>query len=82
MQISDENLHHVRELMDEVFGAENFVRLITFRDDSQFGSSTALGVESSIICFGMRRDADRSKYRQLYSAKALAEDIGQRVTTP
>ena len=24
MQISDENLHHVRELMDEVFGTENF----------------------------------------------------------
>ncbi len=28
VQISDENLHHVRELMDEVFGAENFVALI------------------------------------------------------
>ena len=25
VQISDENLHHVRELMDEIFGAENFV---------------------------------------------------------
>ena len=25
VQISDENLHHVRELMDEVFGADNFV---------------------------------------------------------
>ena len=25
VQISDENLHHVREVMDEVFGAENFV---------------------------------------------------------
>jgi adenine-specific DNA-methyltransferase len=27
MQISDENLHHVREVMDEVFGAENFCGL-------------------------------------------------------
>ena len=25
VQISDENLHHVRELMDEVFGANNVV---------------------------------------------------------
>ena len=25
VQISDENLHHVREVMDEVFGHENFV---------------------------------------------------------
>jgi adenine-specific DNA-methyltransferase len=31
VQISDENLHHVRELMDEVFGAENYVGQIAFR---------------------------------------------------
>ena len=30
VQISDENLHHVRELMDEVLGAENFCALIVF----------------------------------------------------
>ena len=30
VQISDENLHHVREVMDEVFGAENFVAVIAF----------------------------------------------------
>ena len=30
VQISDDNLHHVREVMDEVFGEENFVSLITF----------------------------------------------------
>ena len=30
MQISDENVHLVRCLLDEVFGAENFVSLITF----------------------------------------------------
>jgi adenine-specific DNA-methyltransferase len=29
VQISDENVHHVRELMDEVFGVGNFVSLIT-----------------------------------------------------
>jgi len=31
VQISDENVHHVRELMDEVFGVENFVSIIPFR---------------------------------------------------
>ncbi len=30
VQISDENVHHVRELMDEVFGASNFAALICF----------------------------------------------------
>ena len=29
VQISDENVHLVRSLMDEVFGSENFVSLIT-----------------------------------------------------
>ncbi|MGH2368848.1 MAG: DNA methyltransferase, partial [Chloroflexota bacterium] len=27
VQISDENLHHVRELMDEIFGSKNFVSI-------------------------------------------------------
>jgi adenine-specific DNA-methyltransferase len=31
VQISDENIHHVRELLDEIFGAENFAALIPFR---------------------------------------------------
>ena len=30
VQISDENLHHVRELMDEVFGPENICSIISF----------------------------------------------------
>src|SRR5207253_7290107 len=30
VQISDENIHHVREIMDEVFGTANFAALIVF----------------------------------------------------
>ncbi|QOV21981.1 site-specific DNA-methyltransferase [Anabaenopsis elenkinii] len=30
VQISDENVHHVRELMDEVFGSDNFSGMINF----------------------------------------------------
>src|SRR5207237_7730925 len=30
VQISDENIHHVRELMDEAFGSKNFIGLIAF----------------------------------------------------
>src|SRR6185436_11640544 len=29
VQISDENLHHLREVMDEIFGAENAIATIT-----------------------------------------------------
>jgi adenine-specific DNA-methyltransferase len=45
VQISDENLHHVRELMDEVFGSENAVSIIAF------GFSLLLAIISS----GMRK---------------------------
>lgn len=30
VQISDENLHHVREVFDDVFGSENFAGLLSF----------------------------------------------------
>jgi adenine-specific DNA-methyltransferase len=31
VQISDENVHHVKEILDEIFGPENFVVLICYR---------------------------------------------------
>jgi adenine-specific DNA-methyltransferase len=34
VQISDENAHHVREIMDDVFGRKNFVNLVTFAKTS------------------------------------------------
>ena len=45
VQIGDENVHLVRSLMDEVFGAENFVSLITFVTTT--GVSEAATVPSS-----------------------------------
>ncbi|MDP2052959.1 MAG: DNA methyltransferase, partial [Acidobacteriota bacterium] len=41
VQISDENLHHVRELLDEVFGVENFCGQITFQKTSSANSPQA-----------------------------------------
>src|SRR5437899_12687525 len=38
VQISDANLHHVRELMDEVFGENNFISVIAFSKTSGFES--------------------------------------------
>ena len=34
VQISNENLHHVREICDEVFGLKNFCSVINFRKTS------------------------------------------------
>ena len=64
VQISDENLHHVRELMDEVFGAENFVNQITFL---RGGAQTAgLGLPSnSDFLLWFARDVERLKRREV-----------------
>ena len=40
VQISDENVHHVREVLDAVFGEENFVSQISFQTTSGFDSNT------------------------------------------
>ncbi len=39
VQISDENVHLVRCLMDEVFGSGNFVSLVTFKKTTSEGAS-------------------------------------------
>ncbi len=39
VQISDENVHLVRSLMDEVFGSGNFVSLISFRTSTPLSSN-------------------------------------------
>ena len=41
VQISDENVHRVRSLMDEVFGSENFVSLITYRTTTGMSQKSA-----------------------------------------
>src|SRR5690606_12311257 len=38
VQISNENVHHVREILDEVFGVENFVTDIFYQKTTGAGS--------------------------------------------
>ncbi|PYR95011.1 MAG: site-specific DNA-methyltransferase [Acidobacteria bacterium] len=72
VQISDENLHHVRELMDEVFGAENFAGIIAFKKASSQTSELLTSTSDFLLWYG--RDRSRVKYRQLYLDKALGEE--------
>lgn len=78
VQIGYENMHLVRCLMDEVFGAENFVSLITFRTTTNLVGNY-LGRNSDFLLF-YARDIDHLKYRQLYTPRTLADDIGSRYT--
>lgn len=64
VQISDENVHHVRELMEDVYGAENFVSLITFQKTSGFETRTIPTLGDFILWYA--RDKERIKVRKLY----------------
>lgn len=69
MQISDENLHLVRNIMDEVFGSENLFALITFKKTSPLGSVGLAGVSDYIIWYA--KDKEKIKYRQLFEDKGI-----------
>ena len=68
VQISDDNVHHVRELMDEIFEPENFLSAIAFVKTTSSTSTDLSSVYDQVIWYG--RDVERTKYRQLFSAKA------------
>ena len=72
VQIGDENVHRVRCIMDEVFGAENFVAQITCKVTS--GTQQKMGprrISDFILWYS--RDRERGKFRRLYVEKILGE---------
>ncbi len=62
VQISDENLHHVREIMDEVFGPENFVSLIAFKKGLGYSEKFIPSVYDYLIVYA--KDKTQQKYRK------------------
>jgi len=74
VQISDENVHLVRSLMDEVFGSENFFSLITFKKTLPLGSTGLPGISDYIIWYA--KDKEKIKYRQLFSSKPIGQGTG------
>jgi adenine-specific DNA-methyltransferase len=70
VQISDENMHRVRTLLDEVFGEANFASLITFRKKMMpMGSDVTEGVSDYLIWYAKNRAAIKS--RPLFYEKGL-----------
>lgn len=67
VQISDENVHLVRNLLDEVFGVENFVSLITFVKTSSATSGYLPTTNDYLIWYA--NDKKQLKYRKLWRMK-------------
>ena len=67
VQISDENVHLVRNLMDEVFGGENFVSQIVYSKTAGFATNTIGNVADYIVWYA--KDSECVKVRKLYTEK-------------
>jgi adenine-specific DNA-methyltransferase len=72
VQIGDENVHRVRALLDEVFGAENFVSEIIVTKTGGRSARYLANVSDVILWFA--RDADKMKYRKPLTVKGLEDD--------
>ena len=74
VQISDENVHLVRNLMDEVFDTKNFVALIPFRKKTMpLGAKYLERMFDFIIWYSKR--PQELKYRQLYQEQDIQGDF-------
>jgi adenine-specific DNA-methyltransferase len=77
VQIGDENIHLVRSLLDEIFGAPNFVAAIPFQKTAGLSSPVArVNVLATVTDYLVwyARDGERIKYRQLHRDKTLGGD--------
>jgi len=73
VQISDENVHHVRELMDEVFGANNFIAQISFRKKTMpLGAQGLEQMNDYILWYA--KNSKQLKCKDIYREKYL-DDI-------
>jgi len=71
VQISDENNHHVRAVMEEVFGKENFITTIIFLKTSSEDTKGLANTADYLLWFC--RDVMRFKYFPLYREKRPGE---------
>ena len=73
VQISDENVHHVRELMDEVFGKYNFIITFPVKKKGSQTSSLLDPINDYLIWYSKSpRVLNLTKYRQLYVSRDIS----------
>lgn len=77
VQIGDENVHHVRELMDEVFGVKNFCRMISFKKTTGQSSKIIPSVYDYILWYA--KNYQSLKYRPLLKERS-SDVVGKSYT--
>lgn len=74
VQISDDHVHQVRSVLDEIFGPQNFVSLVTFQTTSGFKTTTIATLGDHLLWYA--KDANRLKVRKLYQKQPIVPGEG------
>ena len=69
VQIGDENVHLVRNILDEVFGSDNFVALINYRSMMPLASGQIESVYDYVVWYAKQKKG--LKYRNLWTPKTV-----------
>jgi adenine-specific DNA-methyltransferase len=82
VQISDENYHLIRGLLDEIFGDTNFVISIPFQKKAYQEANSLAPVNDYILWYA--RSREHLKYHQLYIPSPFEGDVGKytRIESP
>lgn len=83
VQISDENLHRVRTMMDEVFGSKNYAAQIAFSSTTGQTSSKLAQITDYLLWYA--KDIDKLDFNNLYDIGPAIDDPTERyvcVETP
>ena len=80
VQIGDENVHLVRCVMDEVFGSENFLSLITFQKTGAKTTKVLDTICDYILFYAKNKET--VKFRPLYDLKPSFDSLYSNVELP
>ena len=79
VQISDENVHLVRCLMDEVFGSENYIGLLSFKKKGSQSGDFVPPINEYLIWYG--RCKEQTKFRPIFVPRDLQDGFDAGFTT-
>jgi adenine-specific DNA-methyltransferase len=72
VQIGDENVHLVRNLLDEVFGPQSFQAQINFKSTSALGQKGLAQAYDYIIWYA--KNPEQVKFRELFKQRDISDD--------
>ena len=76
LQISEDNLHYVRQVLDEVFGKDNFISQINIKRPNMTISKSLLNTATYYVVWYAKAKKDKTgkqilKYNQIYEKKSV-----------